>query len=57
MFIDIAFLLGSDMQSSLLTHDSLLTFLWLSYFIPMCECLGKYSCMNSSFPIAMLNGT
>ena len=32
----------------------------LSYFIlavPMCECLGKHSCMSSSFPIAILNGT
>ena len=32
----------------------------LSYFIlavPMRECLGKYSCMSSPFPIAILNGT
>ena len=30
------------------------------YFItavPMRECLGKHLCMNSSFPIALLNGT
>ena len=32
----------------------------LSYFIlavPMHDCLGKHSCLNSSFPIAILNGT
>ena len=32
----------------------------MSYFIlavPMGECMGKHSCMSSSFPIAMLNGT
>ena len=32
----------------------------LSYFIlavPMRECLGKHSCMSSSFPTAILNGT
>ena len=32
----------------------------LSYFIlavPMRECLGKYLCMSSPFPIAILNGT
>ena len=32
----------------------------LSYFflaVPMRECLGKYMCMNSTFPIAILNGT
>ena len=32
----------------------------LSYFVlafPMRECLGKHSCMSSSFPIAILNGT
>ena len=32
----------------------------LSYFkfaVPMCECLGKFSCISSSFPIAILNGT
>ena len=32
----------------------------LSYFIlavPMHECLGKYSCTSSPFPIAILNGT
>ena len=34
--------------------------IYLSYLIlvvPMCECLGKHSCMSSPFPIAMLNGT
>ena len=25
--------------------------------VPMRECLGKHSCMSSSFPIAILNGT
>ena len=33
---------------------------WLSYFIlavPMRKCLGKHSCMSSSFPIAILNDT
>ena len=44
------------------THVSLLTsFIWfLSYFIlavPMRKCLGKCLCMNSLFPIAILNGT
>ena len=32
----------------------------LSYFIlavPMRKCLGKYSCISSPFPIAILNGT
>ena len=32
----------------------------LSYFIlavPMLECLGKYSSMRSTFPLAILNGT
>ena len=32
----------------------------LSYFIhavPMCECLRKYSCMSSTFPLAILNCT
>ena len=32
----------------------------LSYFVlavPMLECLGKHSCMSSSFPIVILNGT
>ena len=31
-----------------------------SYFIlavPMCECLGKHTCMSSLFPVAILNGT
>ena len=31
-----------------------------SYFvlaIPMRECFGKYSCMSSPFPMAILNGT
>ena len=32
----------------------------LSYFVlavPMRKCLGKHSCMSSSFPIVMLNDT
>ena len=32
----------------------------LAYFIlavPLCECLGKHSCISSQFPIAILNGT
>ena len=36
------------------------SFVTLSYFIlavPMRECFGKHSCMSSSFPIAILNGT
>ena len=71
MFINIAFWLGSDMPSGLLsfvpallfyTHSSLLTFfVWsVSYFIlavPTRECLGKYSWMSSPFPIAILIGT
>ena len=36
------------------------SFVSLSYFIlavPMPECLGKRSCMSSTFPVAILNGT
>ena len=32
----------------------------LTYFVlavPMSECMGKHSCMSSTFPIAILNGT
>ena len=43
------------------THASLLaSFCSLSYFIlavSMRKCLGKHSCMSSSFPIAILNDT
>ena len=43
------------------THASLVSiFCFLSYFIlavPMPDCLGKHSCMSSTFPIAVANGT
>ena len=45
---------------SMLTHVFLSSSLSLPYFIlavPMRECVGKHSCMTSSFPIAILNGT
>ena len=50
--------------STLLLYIFTLLFLpsssvYLSYFIigvPMHECLGKHSCMRSTFPIAVLNG-
>ena len=32
----------------------------MSYFIlavPLCKCLGNHSCMSSTFPVAILNGT
>ena len=73
MFIIIVFRLGCDRPSGLLlfvpavlffhTHASQFcpfSSVSLSYFIlavPMRECLGKHSCMNSPFPIAMPNGT
>ena len=44
----------------ILTHLFLSFFLSLSYFIlavPMRKWLGKHSCMNSSFPIVILNDT
>ena len=44
---------------SMLTH-LFLSSLSLSYFIlalPMHKCLGKHSCMSSSFPIVILNDT
>ena len=47
----------SDLLFSILTSPSSVT---LSYFIlavPVHECVGKHSCMSSSFPIAILNGT
>ena len=40
-------------------HSSLLP-MFLSYFIfavPMRECLGKHSCMSSTFHLAILNST
>ena len=45
---------------SMLTHLFLFSSLSLSYFIlavPMRKCLGKHSCMSSSFPIVILNDT
>ena len=42
---------------SMLTHLILSSSLSLSYFIlavPMRKCLGKHSCMSSSFPIVIL---
>ena len=72
MFINIVILLDRDRSSGLLSFVSalLLSILTplltnfssvpLSYFspaVPLSECLGKHSCMNSLFPIAMLNGT
>ena len=71
MFVIIVFRLGCDGPSGLLLFVpavlfSILTPLFCvsssvswSYFIlavPMRECLGKHSCMSSSFPIAILNG-
>ena len=72
MFIIIVFWLGCGRPSGLLFFLpalllSTLTPLFLSsssvslsYYIlavPMRKCLGKYSCMSSPFPIAILNGT
>ena len=45
---------------SILTRLFLPSSVSLSYFIlavPMRECLGQHSCMSSTFPIAILNGT
>ena len=45
---------------SMLTHLFLSSSLSLSYFIlavPIRKCLGKHSCMSSSFPIFILNDT
>ena len=50
----------SDLLLSLPTPPFLPSSVSLSYFIiavPMPKCLGKYSCMSSPFPIAILNGT
>ena len=72
MFIIVVFRLGCSRASGLFLFVpavlfSILTPLFcpylsvsLSYFIisvPMRECLGKHSCMSSTFPIAILNGT
>ena len=71
MFIIIVFLFGSDKPSGFLFCARFASFyltplflqsssVSLSYFIlavPMRECLGKHSCMSSSFPIATLNCT
>ena len=51
-----------DRFTSFHTHGSLLTF-FVWFFVlfhsccPMRECLRKHSCMSSTFPIAILNGT
>ena len=45
---------------SMLMHLFLYSSLSQSFFIlavPMCKCLGKCSCMSSSFPIVILNDT
>ena len=72
MFIIIVFWLGIVRPSGLLSFVPTLvlsTFtppflpsssVSLSYFIlavPMRKCLGKHSCMISTFPIAILNST
>ena len=72
MFVIIVFYLGTDRSLELLffrvggnsfnPHASLLASLSvsLSHFIlavPMRECLGKHSCMSSTFPAAKLNDT
>ena len=44
----------------MLKHLFLSSSLSLSYFslaVPMRKCLGKHSCMSSSFPIVILNDT
>ena len=44
----------------MLTHLFLSSSLSLSYFIlavPLRKCLGKHSCVSSSFPIVILNDT
>ena len=72
LFIVIVFWLGCDRMSGLLFFVPALLLstlaplflssssVSLSYFIlavPMRECLGKHSCMSSTFPLAILNGT
>ena len=72
LFIIIVFWLGCDRPSGLLLFVpalllSILTPLLLPsssvslcYFVlagPMRECLGKHSCLSSTCPIAILNGT
>ena len=50
----------SALLLSMLTHLFLSSSLSLSYFIlavPIRRCLGKHSCMSSSFPIVILNDT
>ena len=43
--------------ASLFLPSSSVTLSYLILVVPMRECLGKHSCMISSFPIAILNGT
>ena len=71
MFIIIVFWLGSDGPSGLLFFragftyfhavSALLTFFCLFVLfilaVPMRQCLRKHSCMSSTLPIALLNGT
>ena len=68
MFIIIVFWLEWDTPAfiptfaSFHTNASLLTFFvcfftLFNYFVPMRECLGKHSCLSSTFPIVILNGT
>ena len=71
LFIIIVFWLGCDRPSGLLLVPALLLSILkplflpsssvsLSYFVlsvPMRECLGKYSCMSSPCPVAILNDT
>ena len=50
-----AVLLSTFILLFLLSSSVSLSFIYLS--VPMRGSLGKYSCMSSSFPIAILNGT
>ena len=42
--------------ASLFLPSSSVTLYYLILVVAMRECLGKHSCMSSSFPIAILNG-
>ena len=43
--------------TSLFLPSSSVSLFYFILAVPMRECLGKRSCMSSSFPIAILNGT
>ena len=49
-------LLLSVVLTPLFTPSSAVSLFYFVLAVPMCECLGKHSCMSSSFPIAILNG-